>query len=202
MSQRTRPPLPLLARAPLRHGPRLWRVSLGLMLAGLTACGDVAGVAKVDGGPAAEVAGADADSLPLAQVGGANELGEGFVDWSAGAPAAAILRGPQGGQHIWVSALTRNLWYKKARVAVTLYVEATGAADEMVKPGRVEVTGTLKSADQAGWLIYAGLPAFVKEPCKIMNKRVRVELEVSDLYAVKATDKAWITPTWDGYCDP
>jgi len=161
---------------------------------------DASDVGAVDA-PAADPGSPDASTSPWASVGGANEMGEGFVVWTDGKGQPEILKGPQGGQHIWVSARTRNLHPKKARVAVTMHVEGP-AGDEMVKPGRVEIIGTLKSEPDFDGLLYAGLPAFVKEPCKIMNKKVRVELEVDDLYGVHAAAKAWISPVWKGYCDP
>lgn len=134
---------------------------------------------------------------PLSAVGGSDKTGNGWIDWSGTKVTPEILKGPQGGQHIWVSARTRNLHPKKARISVTMFVEGP-AGDEVVKPGTVEMTATLKWEND--YLVYTGLPAFVKEPCKIMDKRVRVELSVDDLYGVHADDKAWITPIWTGFC--
>lgn len=183
------------------------RIALCLLLAAAgTGCG--AGGAGADAASAAQDAvtlpgdgSATAVSGPTAVVGGSDDAGNGFVDWSSGMFSPAIIHGPQGGQHIWVSAKTQNLYPKKARIAVTMYQETPGPTEEMVKPGRVEVTGTLKSwpapPELPGpWLLYAGLPAFVSEPCKITGRKIRVELEISDLYGVKATHKAWIVPKW------
>lgn len=158
---------------------------------------------------------------PLSAVGGSDKTGNGWIDWSGTKVTPEILKGPQGGQHIWVSARTRNLHPKKARISVTMFVEGPAGkvcaedydcqsgqcvqvlegkvcADVVVKPGTVEMTGTLKWEND--YLVYTGLPAFVKEPCKIMDKKVRVELSVDDLYGVHADDKAWITPIWTGFC--
>ena len=145
--------------------------------------------------------GATADTpaeAPLAQVGGADDEGKGFVDWSSGAFEPPIIRGPQGGQHIWVSAHIRNVYPNKARVAVTMYL-GSGAQAKVVSPGRVEMIGNLKG--DGDWLIYPGIAAFVKEPCKIYGQSVRVDLEVDDLYGRRASDHQWIRPTWDGPCD-
>lgn len=154
----------------------------------------------------------DGSTAPVARVGGADKEGKCWIDWNNGGATPEIIKGPQGGQHIWVSADTLNLHPKKARIAVTMYVEQPDGSSEMVKPGRVEMTGTLKFPPAPGErgscgqlpsdLYYFGLPAFVKDPCKIAGKKVRVELEVDDLYGVHAESKAWITPTWNGYCDP
>ncbi|MBM4342741.1 MAG: hypothetical protein FJ100_05135 [Deltaproteobacteria bacterium] len=138
------------------------------------------------------------NTKPTTRVGGADPEGKGWLDWSTGKDTPEILKGPQGGQHIWVSARTANLHPKKARITVTMFLE-TPTGDQVVKPGTVEMTGTLKWEE--GWLVYAGLPAFVKEPCVIRDKKVRVELAVDDLYGVHAADTAWITPVWKGYCE-
>lgn len=190
--------------------PTLPRLCLPCLTTVLLAC--CTSVGTVDGDSDTTSADSSSDtgpSAPTSRVGGANKLGDGWLDWSDAKQTPEILKGPQGGQHIWVSARTWHLHPKKARVAVTMYLESP-TGDVMVKPGRVEVTGTLKlpgevtgtSRGEGSYLLYSGLPSFVKEPCKIKDKRVRVELEVSDLHGVQATDKAWIYPVWTGYCDP
>lgn len=164
-------------------------------------CSDPASHATPDVAVPTDDAGSQADGAvlpPQAEVGGASKEGKGFVDWSSGKEQPAITRGPQGGQHIWVSAHVRHVFPNKARVAVTMYVEEGGSSTE-VKPGRVEMTGNLKGDDD--WLIYPGIAAFVKEPCKIQGTKVRVELDVDDLYGRKVQAKAWIRPTWDGVCN-
>ena len=141
----------------------------------------------------------DPGPAPVVKVGGSTPFGLGFIDWSGEPHSAEVLTGPQGGQHIWISARTRNMAVTTATMAVTLLLE-TPTGDVLVKPGRVEMA---RKAEQNGVdIIYAGLPAFVKEPCKVKGQRVRVELDIRDQAGNVAADKAWITPTYTGYCDP
>ncbi len=135
--------------------------------------------------------------LPKAWIGGANDDGTGFVDWRSGAVTPTIIMGPQGGQHVYVSVRAANLWPKKIRMGVEMRDALT---DEVVKPGRIEITSSLKA--DCEWMTYTGMTAFVKEPCKISDRKLKVHLDVSDLYGVKATDDAVITPHWEGYCAP
>ncbi|MBI5608291.1 MAG: hypothetical protein HY902_05370 [Deltaproteobacteria bacterium] len=182
----------------------LWR---GLMVlvcwVVLSSCASSAGSdsgSDAGDGKAADLAADVTDTTPRVQVGGADDGGNGFVDWSSGSYPATLIHGPQGGQHIWVSAKTKNLFPNKARVSVTMYLESA-SGDELVKPGTTTVTGTLKPFPAppelpGEWLIYAGLPAFVSQPCKLAQQKVRVQVEVSDLYGVVASNKAWIRPKW------
>ncbi len=180
--------------------------AIALAVGALSACAerDLGLGPGADSGTVSETAGQDGltgdatPQKPLVRVGGADPEGKGWLDWSGGKHTPEMLKGPQGGQHIWVSARTAGLHPKKARITVTMYVE-TPTGDQLVKPGTVEMTGTLKWEND--WLVYAGLPAFVKEPCVIRDQKVRVELAVDDLYGVHADDKAWITPVWKGYCE-
>lgn len=157
----------------------------------LCGCAQEAGLDSPDGGATDTVA-----TGPEAQVGGSCDDGWGFVDWHDGEKTPKIIMGIQGGQHIWATIRVRNVHLKKLRMAVEMRLADTG---ELVKPGRVELTTTPKQV-YGDWTGHEGMPVFVKEPCKIMGKKIRVQLEVSDLYGVKATDEAFITPTWNGYC--
>ena len=139
---------------------------------------------------------ADSGGPPAVRIGGANEEGEGFIDWNAGEAFAPMIRGIQGGQHIWVSVRARNVSHKKLRMAITATLIDSG---KIVIPGRVEYTSTLSTTD--GWLFYEGAQSFVKCPCQVQGRKLRVRLEVVDLYGRTATHEATITPTWDGNCD-
>ena len=161
-----------------------------LALWGCTGGGDV--VDAQDGGADAS----DATNTPQVRVGGANDQGKGFVDWSDDKATPAMLRGIQGGQHIWFSVKARNVSAKKLRMAVTLIVDETTKA---VIPGRVEYTSTPPEVD--GWYLYQGARAYVKCPCQVVGRKLRVDLEVVDLYGRTASEQVWITPTWDGNCD-
>lgn len=137
----------------------------------------------------------DGSSAPAVWTGGSNDDGTGFVDWRSGEVKPTIIMGPQGGQHVYVSLRISNLWPKKIRMGVEMRDAET---DEVVKPGRIEITSSLKA--DGDWMAYTGMTAFVKEPCKISDRKIKVHVDVSDLYGVKATDDAVITPHWGGYC--
>ncbi len=138
----------------------------------------------------------DPDKEPKVLVGGADENGAGFVDWSDDKAKPPMLRGMQGGQHVWFSVKARNVSPKKLRMAVTLIIDETAKA---VIPGRVEYTSTPPEVD--GWYLYQRARAYVKCPCQVVGKKLRVQLEVTDLYGRAASDEVWIEPTWDGNCD-
>lgn len=154
---------------------------------------------------ACESAGAAVDVPDVAAVawlGGAIELPQDplqslvFVDWQGAMVSPKIVSGPQGGQHIWVGVRAKNVWPQKLRMAVQMWDAETG---ELVKPGRVEITHTV-TAGPDGWLEYTGIPAYVKLPCAVQDRKLRVRLEISDLYGVAAAQEAFIRPKWDGFC--
>ncbi len=130
------------------------------------------------------------------EVGGADKEGAGWVDWQSGAVSAPMIRGPQGGQHIWVRTRSAGLWPKKARIDVTMTLVDTGV---VVKPGTVPVMQTLLPESECSDLSPA-ITAYVKCPCQVVGRRIRVDVSLLDLYGVSAKAKAEITPAWDGDC--
>jgi len=186
---------PLVPRQSLTVERCLAAVCLAAVcLAGASACGVASDPADVP--DALADVGDTALEKPTALIGGACDNGAGFVDWHSAEAKPAILRGIQGGQHIWVSARAKGVWPKKMRLAVTAYDAETG---DLMKPGKVELTNSMKN--DGPWLLYSGIPAFVKEPCKIKDRKLRIELVLSDLYGVQAKDEVFIRPTWDGFCE-
>lgn len=158
------------------------------------------------GGCTSSGGGGDGDPTVSFEIGGSSDEGEGFVDWSAGDATPPMIRGPQGGQHVWVSVRARGLWPKKARVAIEMFLDETGV---VVKPGRVPITANLHPEDPAlqdaepdleAWYGFEGITAFVRCPCQVQGKRFRVVATIEDLYGADGTDEAYITPTWDGSC--
>ncbi len=150
---------------------------------------------------------AGCSSEPLAvdplvvEVGGANFVGDGFVSWATPGSDAAVITGFQGGQHIWVSVRSKLSNAEIFDTSVAMYREATGSdAEAYVKPGPIEIMRKTQLVD--GWQVVAGIPAFVKEPCKVRAHRLRVEAVVRSGDGRIATGKAWIVPHYDGYCDP
>ncbi|MCO4762583.1 MAG: hypothetical protein KC502_13815 [Myxococcales bacterium] len=138
------------------------------------------------------------DGTVGAVVGGASNDGKGFVDWSDGTATPEMLRGPQGGQHIWVAVRMRGLSHKKLKMTVEMQRVDTGT---VVKPGAVPVMSTLKPiADGEFKYQFSAITAFVKCPCQVADKRLRVKLSLSDLYGRKYETIGEITPTWSGDC--
>ncbi|MSP92483.1 MAG: hypothetical protein EXR79_11900 [Myxococcales bacterium] len=174
------------------------RAALGsaLVLGVCVASCEVAAPDAVADCPSPDSADPDAATAPVAWGGGSLGDGSGFVEWDDGKATPVIIRGPQGGQHIWVSVRCKGFHPKKIRLGVEMFDAETGDA---MKPGRVEVTISLKP-DVEAWSLHAGIPAFVKEPCKVKNRKLRVKFDVMDLYGVHGQDEAFITPTWDGLC--
>ena len=136
------------------------------------------------------------NGVPKVLVGGSDADGQTFVDWASGAVQAKVISGPQGGQHIWVSVQASNLWPVKLRMVVQMFDVETG---ELVKPGKVEITHTMNPTC-GPWFTYTGMPSFVKEPCKINGRKLRVHLEASDLYGLAASSDAFIVAQYDGFC--
>ena len=142
---------------------------------------------------------ADSDSIEtVLRVGGADDKGKVFIDLTGGEVKAPILRGPQGGQHVWVMVRFqgKDLSPKKLRIAATMRIRGSQV---VVKPGTVTVTQTLR--EKQGWYQLAtAIPAFVKCPCQVYGKLLDVEASVIDLYGRTAIAKGTITGTWDGVC--
>lgn len=178
------------------------------MAAAVLVCACVSPPSAADAADGSEVAGADGGDAaiddpggppqkPKAIVGGSCDNGSGFIDWHGVEERPAIIRGIQGGQHIWASVRTQGLWAKKIRLSVEMFDAETG---DVMKPGKVEITTSLKLNDGQGWLLYAGIPAFVQKPCNVMDRKLKVRFEANDLYGVQAVSEAFIRPTWDGFC--
>ncbi len=164
-------------------------IGLGLLATGLSGCTVVTTEVQVPYS-------CQGDECAKVQVGGANEDGTGFVDWSSGTFSPKVITGPQGGQHVWVSTKSIRVSPTKLRIGVIMHDAETG---DLVKPGRVEMTHTpAKNAE--GWYEYDGIPAFVKEPCVISGRKLKVDLDISDLYGVTASTSAFITPHFDLWC--
>ena len=136
------------------------------------------------------------DNAPQVLVGGANSDGSGFVDWSQGTARPPIITGIQGGQHVYVSVRTRNLFPQQVKITA---IVATPVDCTPYDPGPSQWKVSLKNDD--GWLSYQGITAFVGKPCAVKDKLVRVKIEVEDQNGVKASSYADIEPTWNGACN-
>ncbi len=167
---------------------RFCAIGLGLLLSG---CGFVS-QPGVDAGGSADVLGP-----PGLEIGGADDSGLGFVSWRDGTARPTIISGPQGGQHIWVSAHIRGLWPKKISLSVGMHDFLTGA---LVLPG--DVTRIVDLTPYPDDYEYQGFIAYVSNPCAIADRAIRVEMVASDLYGVATSDSAVVTPQWSYPCGP
>ncbi len=134
---------------------------------------------------------------PSLEIGGADDSGLGFVSWRDGTAKPTIIRGPQGGQHVWVSAHAHGLWKQKILLTVNMHDEQTGV---LVEPG--EVSRILNLTPYGDFDAYEGFTAYVSAPCAIANRLIRVEMLASDLYGVATSDSAVVTPQWSYPCGP
>ena len=160
----------------------------------LTACDFMADYSSVSA--AADARGDGPPGLqPVVLLGGTDDGGDGFADWQAADGRPTIITGPQSAQHIWIAARMKNLWPKQVHMAIELFDDETG---QLIKPGKVEVT--ISFAQDGDWMSYSGLPAFVKEPCNIRDRKLRAHLTLTDLYGATTTADAFITPKWDRQC--
>jgi len=133
-----------------------------------------------------------------AAVGGASDDGKGFIDWQSGEETAKMIRGPQGGQHVWVSVRMTGLSNKKLRMTVEMVREDNG---KVVKPGAVPVMSSLKGNKfKPGGYQFSAITAFVKCPCQVAKKTLIVNLKLEDLYGRTYKTSAKVLALWDGDC--
>lgn len=189
------PRSPHPSRARCAGSPRVAGVALTLaMIVAHAACVPIDADADADAG--ADGGGDTSEVIEVVVGGGDDETGVGFVDWSTGQVTPPMIRGPQGGQHVWVAVRTRGLWPAKMRINVTMTLLDTGVA---VKPGTVPLMPTLTPAED-GWHTVDRITAYVKCPCQVKDRLVRVSVETVDLYGLSGAAEATIRPTWDGDC--
>ncbi|HAN07013.1 MAG TPA: hypothetical protein DCP89_00805 [Acidimicrobiaceae bacterium] len=135
---------------------------------------------------------------PLAVIGGANDDGKDWVDWSAGDGTPPMLRGPQGGQHVWVSIRMQGLNPVKLKMTVEMRLKGTA---KIVQPGAVPVMRSIPPAkDEPNTYQFSGITAFVKCPCQVADKSIEISLKLDDIYGRTASTSAVIRPTWAENC--
>lgn len=184
--------------------PPLLAAVFSLSCIASAACTDTGVPPTADGTDGCPTAGVDAGTSSPAEcgetvmeVGGADDKGKQFVPLVTEVKAP-ILRGPQGGQHIWVMVRFRGdgLSSKKLRIATTMSIRDTKV---VVKPGTVTMTQTLTEED--GWFrLKTAIPSFVKCPCQVYGKTLDIDVDVVDLYGRTAKAQGQIVGTWDGVC--
>lgn len=151
----------------------------------------VDGGAPVDGGPPAD-GGPPSDGGPAIDGGSMEvEVGTGqfeFVPIADGG-LVDIVCGPQGGQHIWVSARARNFDPRAANLQVSIVRMDNG----MVVCGQ-----QLREVDflpAMGFNEYTGIACFVPDPDVIRGQPVRLDGVVTDRAGRDGGASAFFVPT-------
>jgi hypothetical protein len=112
------------------------------------------------------------------------ELGTGqdrFVPLEDG-DAVDIVKGPQGGYHIWGSVRTFRMDPKN--IEIEYWVDLTGAPLENVAHNKYRLS-LLPQGDYSEWF---GMTLFILDPAKINQKTVTVRFEAKDSSGQRAQD--------------
>jgi len=156
-------------------------------------------------GPGAAIAGAGGAAYPEEPtlfVGGTSESGEAYVSLDT-CPDVRIIHGSQNGYHIWTSV--RACAVNPHKAVVFMHLE-DAETDAWVKPGQIGLwvnllpmvsTPPTGQTDPRPWFEYTGLPAFVKDPCAIHGRPLRVVAELQDKAGATAHAQGCLT----GYLD-
>jgi hypothetical protein len=129
-------------------------------------------------------------------VGGADFAGHGFVDWSASAGEPAIIRGPQGGQHVWLSVRFAAQPRGRLRLRSALRDRVTGAA---LEKGITTLAAKAQQGLDGTWIV-DGLPVFVDKPCEVTDRVCQAWVEVIDADDCAVVASALVTPQWSEDC--
>lgn len=150
-------------------------------------------------------------TAPTVELGGSDDAGKTFVDWSSDTVVPNLVHGIQGGEHVFVSVRVRNMDPKNMNLELHQHVVATG---EQVFPSPITwFNQTLKKETVdgvwTGWYFKNGYTGFVNCPCLVTGKQVKLELiATSSDGKVTAKSTHFITPgaasalpLWDGDCN-
>lgn len=143
--------------------------------------------------------GADASSAaPTVQLGGTDDGGDGFVDWTGGNATPQLMNvGAQVSlRHIWLGVRMKNMQAQHVHFKIEFFDAATGAS---LPPGSTEITTGFKDRD-GDWLAYSGMPGFLKDPCKVKDRKLNARLTLTDPSGSVGVSEATITPRYNGIC--
>lgn len=147
-----------------------------------------------------DVAQVDADggaSVSHVLVGGANNLGQGFVPLGPGS-SLPISPGWQGMQHLWISVRTPALSAPGGKVVITIYLH-DAESGAVLQPGPTQAIAALVPDPSDPSLVgYDGIPAVVRCPCQAKGRPVRIRARIE---GVEGPDGETETvPTWVAPC--
>ena len=108
-----------------------------------------------------------------------------------------LVRGAQGGWHVWVSLRVRGVDAQNPRVTLVMQ-----PADESRPPSEVELVANLDPADDEGYRDFIGFPRVLDDPSCLVGEMVRIEARI-DMGAegVMASDR-YVVPTGGTYPPP
>ena len=148
---------------------------------------------------------------PMVQMGGSDDEGKGFIDWSSEKEAPPLIHGIQGGEHVFFSVRVKNVDPKKMNLKLHMTMADTG---EIVFPGPLsKYKQTLKKetvdGNWTGWYFKNGFIGFVHCPCLVAGQKLKFELVVTtqdgkttmkDSHIIVPGSKK-VAPHWDGDCN-
>jgi len=143
--------------------------------------------------------GADSGAAaPMVQLGGTDDGGDGFVDWSGGSATPQLMNaGSQVSlRHIWLGVRMKNMQPQHVHFKIEFFDATTGAS---LPPGSTEITTGFKIRD-GDWLSYSGMPGFLKDPCKIKGRKLRARMTLTDPSGSTAVTEEVIIPRYNGIC--
>ncbi len=154
--------------------------ALGLLLCLLGACS-----------PTSEEADADANvEEHLLELGGSDNSGKTWVDWSSGDAEAEMQPGPQGCCHVWVSMRSPALKPGKVKLSMEMFLVDSGVR---VLRGELKLTSQFKAEPAPAHLF--GVPGFIDCPCAVGGRLLRVQATATDANGTQVKGEGTFTPS-------
>jgi len=104
-----------------------------------------------------------------------------------------LVRGAQGGWHVWVSLRATGM--QEDRPALALEIQP---ADESLPPARTEVDVLLGRPDSDGRRSLLGWPAVIPDPSCLVGEMIRIEAELGESLSAERH----VIPTGGAYPPP
>lgn len=127
------------------------------------------------------------------------DTGLGWMDLVDGADAG-LVRGPQGGQHVWIDIRQRGMNPARMTIHMRLYVLTDPAGAELPEPvegGRADLRLSFQPRNDAGgYFEISNLTLFVPEPDDVLGRRGRIEVQLVDQDGLVATATVEVQVDW------
>jgi|ETNmetMinimDraft_26_1059896.scaffolds.fasta_scaffold80082_2 hypothetical protein len=150
---------------------------------------------------------------PVVEMGGSDDEGKGFVDWSSDKETPPLIHGIQGGEHVYFSVRVRDMNPKKMNLELSMTEVASGKAIFPTPPALKKFNQTLKKetvdGQWTGWYFKNGYIAFVHCPCLVSGKELKFDLVVTSKDGTQSASVSHtivpgtkkVKPHWDGDCN-